>query len=104
MNWQFDKVADALAAVFSRAEAQLRLEQAVYGLDAVKEKELQSLLARGLEDARYCDVAREVHYPSELALTRPNRRRCDLVLTPRGRPLLVAEEVDLFTSPRSCPA
>ena len=103
MNWQFDKVADALSDVLRCAEAALRLEQAVYGLDALKERDAQELLADGLRHAGFCEVAREAHYPSELALTRPSRRRCDLVLTPPGRPLLVAEEIDLFTSPAGCP-
>jgi hypothetical protein len=103
MKWRFDKVADALADVLERAEGALRLEQAVYGLDALKEKEAQSLLAEGLRQAGFCEVAREAHYPSERALTRPNRHRCDLVLTPASRPLLVAEELDLFTSPACCP-
>ena len=91
-----------MAQLLVRADAALRLEQAVHGLDAMKEKGLQSLLADGLEEAGFCDVAREVHYPSGLALTRPNRKRCDLVLTPPGRPLLVADQVDLFTSPNCC--
>lgn len=104
MNWRFDKVADALAGVLARAEAALRVEQAVYGLDALKERELQALLAAGLPEGGFCDVAREAHYPSEVRFTRPNRKRCDLVLTPRGRPLLVTDTVDLFTPPDCCPA
>lgn len=103
MNWHFDKVADALADVLERAEAALRLEQAVYGLDALKEKDVHALLADGLRRARFCEVAREAHYPSDLSLTRPSRHRCDLVLTPPGRPLLLVEERDLFTAPDCCP-
>ena len=92
-----------MARVLARAEAALRLEQAVYGLDAMKETKLQALLADGLRDDGYCEVAREVHYPSELSKKRPSRQRCDLVLTPRGRPLLNVETIDLFTHPESCP-
>ena len=102
MNWCFDKVADAMAGVLARAEAALRIEQAVYGLDAMSEKDLQGVLADGLRETGFCEVTREAHYPSETALTRPNRKRCDLVLTPAGRPLHVAEEVDLFTAPDCC--
>jgi hypothetical protein len=99
--WRFDEVADAVHEALGQAEAALRLEQAVYGLDAKREVELQALLAEGLS-SRY-GVAREVHYPSDLAKKRPGRRRCDLVLTPRGRLLLRADAVDLFTPADACP-
>jgi hypothetical protein len=74
----------------------------VYGLDAMKERALQALLAEGLRDIGFCEVAREVYYPSELSMKRPSRQRCDLVLTPPGRPLLNVETIDLFTPPDSC--
>jgi len=101
--WRFDEVADAVGRVLRRAEADLRLEQAVYGLDAMKEVRLHEVLATGLEADGFCSVARECHYPSDLAKKRPGRRRCDLVLTPAGRPLLQADEVSLFTPPDACP-
>lgn len=104
MNWRFDQVADAMALVLVRAEQAMRLEQAVYGLDAMKERQLQTLLADGLREIAFCEVTREVHYPSELGLKRPGRQRCDLVLTPSGRPLVSAESVDLFTPLDACPA
>jgi hypothetical protein len=103
MNWRFDEVADAVGRVLARAEADLRLEQAVYGLDAMKETKLQALLAEGLIADGFCNVAREQYYPSELAQKRPSRQRCDLVLTPPGRTLLVSDTVDLFTPPDACP-
>jgi hypothetical protein len=48
---------------------------------------LQGLLAEGL--AADYEVAREVHYPSSLGRKLSHRERCDLVLTPRGRPLRI---------------
>lgn len=103
MRWHFDEVADALGRVLARAERELRLEQAVYGLDAMKETRLQSLMADGLKSDGFCEVARETYYPSALGRKRSSRQRCDLVLTPRGRPLLDSEAIDLFTAPNACP-
>ena len=67
------------------AENELRLEQAVYGLDVRDERALQSLLADRLKS--HYEVAREVHYPSTVGKKLTHRQRCDMVLTPLGRPL-----------------
>ena len=104
MHWRHDELADAVAAALQQAEADLRLEQAVYGLDAMNEVKLHEVLADGLRNGGYCDVAREVYYPSALGKKRTSRPRCDLVLTPPARPLLDAEAVDLFADPNACPA
>ena len=85
LKWDFSTVADHLGEAFSRAESDLRLEQAVYGLDAKDELTLHALLADGL--SRHYDVAREVHYPSSHGRKLTHRQRCDLVLSPRGKPL-----------------
>ncbi len=87
MIWKWSTVADRIADVLRDAEAQLRLEQAVYGLDARDEMQLQSLLADGLR--KWYEVAREAHYPSSLGAKLTHRQRCDLVLTPAGRPLRI---------------
>lgn len=84
-NWDFSTVADRLGEAVRTAEDALRLEQAVYGLDAKDEKALQGVLASGL--AAYYEVAREVHYPSTFGKRLTHRQRCDLVLTQKGRPL-----------------
>ena len=47
LRWDFSTLADQIAKVIHDAEANLRLEQAVYGLDTKDERELQSLLAEG---------------------------------------------------------
>ncbi len=101
--WDFSTVADHIAAALARAEADLRLEQAVYGLDARDERQLQALLADAL--AVHYGIAREVHYPSSAGSKRTHRQRCDLVLTPPGRSLQIeASTPNLFDDPNSCPA
>jgi len=85
LRWDFSTVADEIAAVIARAESDLRLEQAVYGLDARDELAIQSLIADGLK-SRY-EVAREVHYPSSSGNKLTHRQRCDIVLTPLGQAL-----------------
>ena len=101
LKWDFSSVADHLGEALAAAEAELRLEQAVYGLDVKSERELQQLLA-GRLTGRY-EVSREVHYPSTGGRKLSHRPRCDLVLTPHGQPLEppVLEETTLFTPPRA---
>src|ERR1700683_4613097 len=85
LRWDFVELADRLHALLQTAENELRLEQAVYGLDRHDERKLQDLLTDGL--SRFYAVAREVHYPSTAGRKRTHRQRCDLVLTPHHRPL-----------------
>lgn len=98
LRWDFALLADRLHRVFFAAEAELRLEQAVYGLDVRDERQLQTLLAERLK-AHY-EAAREVHYPSTVGKKLSHRQRCDMVLTPGGRPLrLDSAPPTLFDSP-----
>jgi hypothetical protein len=85
LQWDFSTLADRLYEIIQRTESDLRLEQAVYGLDAREELALHALLAEGL--SKHYDVAREVHYPSSCGNKLTHRQRCDLVLSPKGRPL-----------------
>src|SRR5580692_10429475 len=85
MPWDFSIIADRLGQAIESAEQELRLEQAVYGLDARDERSLQQLLAERM--AAFYEVAREVHYPSTAGRKLTHRPRCDLVLTPTGKPL-----------------
>lgn len=85
LHWDFSTLADHLGQAIQMAEDELRLEQAVYGLDARDERALQSLLAEKLA-AKY-EVAREVHYPSSRGNKLTHRQRCDMVLSSLGRPL-----------------
>lgn len=96
--WDFLELADRMHGVLQSAENDLRLEQAVYGLDVRDELALQSLLAGGL--ATSYEVAREVHYPTSVGRKLTHRPRCDLVLTPLGRPLrLDSKPPSLFDAP-----
>ena len=96
LKWDFSTLADHLEEAIRAAEQELRLEQAVYGLDARDERQIQALLAERL--ARRYEVVREAHYPSSKGNKLSHRMRCDLVLTPKGRPLRpdVEPEVTLF--------
>lgn len=85
MNWNHADLCQRLGTTLDQAEAETRLEQAVYGLDSLDELKLQTLLAAGL--ATHYDVSREVHYPSTAGRKLTSRQRCDLVLAPPGHPL-----------------
>jgi hypothetical protein len=85
VKWDFHTFADVLRDAVAAAEADLRLEQAVYGLDRLDERGIQALLAQRLGPSY--EVAREVHYPSTRGRKLTHRARCDLVLAPRGLPL-----------------
>jgi hypothetical protein len=101
--WDFSTLADQLGAVIEGAEAELRLEQAVYGLDAKDEVTIQSMLAEGLK--RQYEVCREVHYPSSIGRKLSHRKRCDLVLSAPGRPLrLDSAAPTLFDAPNQSTA
>lgn len=80
--WQGFDAAEVLSAGLQRRERDLRAEQAVRGLDAMKELDLHDLLAESCADAGF-GVLREVGYPTLHAAARhPDRLRCDIVLTP----------------------
>ena len=85
LQWDFSTLADQLAGAAKAAEDELRLEQAVYGLDARDERALQGLFAERL--LPHYEVVREVHYPSTRGRKLTHRARCDLVLSPKGKPL-----------------
>jgi hypothetical protein len=100
-KWDIAQVADRLGETLEAAEQELRLEQAVYGLDTRDERGLQALMAERLS-AHYA-VAREVHYPSTLGRKLSHRPRCDLVLAPMGRPLRLDSALPtLFDPPEFC--
>jgi hypothetical protein len=101
LKWDFCTLADHLGRAVQAAEEDLRLEQAVYGLDARDERSLQATLAERLR-GEY-EVAREVHYPSSKGRKLTHRMRCDLVLSPRGLPLkLDSAPPSLFDPPAMC--
>ena len=101
LKWDFSTLADHLGQVLTGAEADLRLEQAVYGLDAKDELTLHAMLADRLR--AFYDVAREVHYPSTVGRKLTHRQRCDLVLSPKGRPLRLDSTLPtLFDAANQC--
>jgi len=95
--WDFSQLADRLRLALQQAEDDLRLEQAVYGLDHGDERKIQSLLAEKLTP--FYGVAREVHYPSTAGRKLTHRPRCDLVLTPHGRALRLDSSLPTLFDP-----
>lgn len=104
LMWSVADVADALEAGFTREDARLREEQAVYGLDALDELDLHPVIARAFEGAAY-GVFREQRYPADRRMTRESEgERCDFVLTPTGRELMEPDKPEtLFDAPDSVP-
>ncbi|GEM_PF-655880 len=94
-RYDLHTLANDLEVILKQREAELRLEQAVYGLDSLSEVDLHALLASGL--AQSYEVSREVHYPSTSGRKLSHRARCDLALTAKGFPLqLDSHPPDLF--------
>ena len=90
--WSIAKLANVLEAGLLQEASRLEGEQAVYGLDARDELALQPQLAQVLQDAGY-GVHREERYPAYRKRRRESEgERCDLVLTPGGRPLATPEK------------
>lgn len=101
MKWDFHTLANDFRDAISGAEADLRLEQAVYGLDRLDELGIQALLSESLKPSY--EVTREVHYPSTRGRKLSHRARCDLVLSPKGLPLrLDSAPLSLFDPVKLC--
>jgi len=97
LRWDFVDLIDRLQSSLLSAENELRVEQAVHGLDVRDERALQALLAERL--GAFYSVAREVHYPSTVGKKLTHRQRCDVVLTPLGRPLRLDRSVPTLFDP-----
>lgn len=97
VHWSFDDLADALGAGLARASAEVEEEQAVRGLDARLELALHPVLHAALRDAGY-GVHPEVRFPKDRGKRRRSEGvRCDMVVTPGGRPLAdEATQLGLF--------
>lgn len=81
--WRCEDLAEAAARGLRARAAELDLEQAVRGIDALAEVELHPFLRDGLASAGF-GVLMEQPYPGE-PLRRPlhrERERCDLVVVP----------------------
>ena len=104
MTFFLGDIADAVEVGLRREAKRLDTEQAVFGLDVRDEVDLHPLLATALIDAGY-GVAREQRYPADRRKRKESEgERCDLVLTPDGRPLQVSEKkATLFDDPDALP-
>lgn len=87
VHWSWDDLAEALGSGLTRAAAEVEEEQAVRGLDARLELALHPVLHAALRDAGY-GVHPEQRFPKDRGKRRRSEGvRCDMVLTPSGRPL-----------------
>jgi hypothetical protein len=94
-------IADAIEAGLRERCAQIDLEQAVHGLDALDELALHPIIADALRMQGGFGVHREQRYPGDRMRRRfTEGERCDFVLTPDHREL-VKEDArgTLFDSP-----
>ncbi len=90
-------IADALAAGLAQQDARLTAEDAPLGLDALEERQLHPLLAEGLRSAGFGAHAEQRFPGTRAERRRSHGERCDLVVTPEGRPLRAPDDVpDLF--------
>ncbi len=95
--WRTDEVAEVAAEALRRRANELRLEQAVRGLDALPEVGLHPILARGFEEAGL-GVFPEQPYPGEpeRRSRHAERERCDLVLTAKAGARLIDPVAELI--------
>lgn len=88
--WYPSLIIESIVYQLQAIDAELRVQHAYHGLDALSETQLHPLLSQAFAAAPH-GVFREVGYPSS-PLERPNnaqRQRCDLVLTPLKQQLLI---------------
>lgn len=102
--WSYADIADVLRDGLAEHAAALDREQAVYGMDALDEVALHPVLAQALRAGGF-EVFREQRYPADRRKRRVSEgQRCDLVLTPAGRPLVEPEQSQtLFEPPDALP-
>lgn len=87
MRWQPPDIADAVARGLTRRARQDDEEHAVYGFDALDELGLHPIIRNALQDDGY-GAWPEERYPGHWHKTKKSHGlRCDLVITPDGRPL-----------------
>ncbi|MHC4416778.1 MAG: hypothetical protein ACYS0G_16025 [Planctomycetota bacterium] len=85
-------IVDAVEAGLAKEADRLEEAQSVRGLDALDELSLHPILATALERAGY-GVSPEERYPAGRGkASQSEGERCDLVLTPDGRPLAAPEQ------------
>ena len=82
--WNPDSICELARRALQEREQELRIEQAVAGLDSLEELALHAVLRRGLSPMG--TVLSEVPFPGDRASRAQfrDRERCDLVLLPDG--------------------
>ena len=105
MRWDATDILEAIHASLVCAARDADTEQAVYGIDVLNELALHPLIRRGLTDTGY-GVWPEQAFPSDRIgrRKRSEGKRCDIVLTPDGEPLVDPEaEATLFSPTDAVP-
>ena len=93
--WDFEVVVEAAADGLRAERDRLEEEQGVLGIDALTELQVHPVLRAGLEAVGA--VQAEVRYPSGGAKSRRSEgERCDIVLAPAGREVMVDAPAPLF--------
>ena len=100
MLYSISVIADVVEATLAAEADRLEQEQSVTGLDGYDELGLHPILKAGLQQDGY-GVFAEQRYPSDRSIRNHSEgERCDLVLTPDGRPLAAPDrEPTLFDPP-----
>jgi len=97
--WSIADIADALEAGLTAEARRIEDEQAVHGLDALDELGLHPILHQSLRDHGY-GVHPERRYPNDRSKRKKSHgERCDIVLTPDGRPLCEPDAVATLFDP-----
>ncbi len=93
------EIADAVLAGLAGQVTQNNLEQSVRGIDTLDEVSLHPILQSALRDAGF-GVFPEERFPSDrLKKRRSEGKRCDIVLTPNGRPLASPDSAETLFDP-----
>lgn len=102
MMWDLTDIVDVVVRGLQTRATADDLEQAVYSLDSLDELRLQPIIQQSLRDGGY-GVWPEQRYPSDRPAKRKSEgRRCDIVLTPDGAPLLDPQaQGTLFEAPNA---
>jgi len=87
MRWSCGDIADAVAAALAARARADDCEQAVYGFDALNELGLHPLVQEALLEPGFGAWAEQRYPHDDHHRGHHEGKRCDLVLTPGGRPL-----------------
>lgn len=99
MLWQISNIADAVQIGLAAQVANDDIEQSVRGIDTLDEVSLHPILHSALRTAGF-GVFPEERFPSDrLKKSRSEGKRCDIVLTPSGRPLASPDSAETLFDP-----